>query len=130
MTTPAALIPAFSPSSSTDSRVTIATTREGSVTSISTLRQEAVELDRADDPAEAVARRERLVTDPAAEPLDLGGGDDAAVGGVALDPDLAVAIPAPQRVDADPERSGGLGGGECLPRHCLDTIAEARTPQR
>ena len=35
-TTPAALMPGLSPSSSTDSRVTMATTRDGSVTSIST----------------------------------------------------------------------------------------------
>ena len=51
----------------------------------------------------------------AAEPLDLGSRDDAAVGGVALDAELAVAVPAAQRVDADPERSGGLRGGKvCL----------------
>ena len=108
-------MPARSPSSSADSRVTIATTRDGSVTSISILREQAVELDRANDAAEAVARRERLVADRAAEPLHLGGRDDAAVGGVALDAELAGAIPAAQRVDADPERrAASAAESDCL----------------
>ena len=113
MTTPAALIPALQPElAPADSRVTIATTRDGSVTSIS------IRASRPSTSTERTMPRKRLraesfsSTDAAAKPLDLGGGDDAAVGGVALDADLAVAVPAPQRVEADPERPGGLRGGE------------------
>ena len=51
--------------------------------------EEAVELDRADDPAEAVAGGERLVGTRPAEALHLVGRDDAPVGVVPLDADLA-----------------------------------------
>ena len=47
--------------------------------------EHAVELDLADDPAEAVAGGELLAAGRRAQPLDLAGRDDAAVGGVALD---------------------------------------------
>ena len=86
----------------------IATTRAGSVTSIST---------RARKPSSSTARttpRKRLRAESvsrsvgATQPLDFGRGDDAAVGGVALDRDLAVPVPATERVDADPERAGRL----------------------
>ena len=88
--------------------MTIATTRDGSVTSISTRASRPSELDRADDAAEAVPRREVLVAVRAAQALDLGDGHHPAVRAVALDAELAGAIPPPQRVESDPERAGRL----------------------
>ena len=105
LTTPAALIPAARPSSSTDSRVTIATTRAGSVTSISTRASSPSTSTDRTIAAEPVARRQALRAVVRPEPLDLGGRDDPPVRGVALDPDLPLAVPAAKRVEADPERA-------------------------
>ncbi len=71
-------------------------------------RQQPVHLDRANHSAKAVARRELLRSRRAFETLDLGGRDDAPVGRVALDADLPRLVPAPERVERDPERAGGL----------------------
>ena len=68
------------------------------------------------------ARAERVLL-RAAEPLDLLGRDGATVGGVALDPDPALPVPAPQRVEADPERARRLARSH-FPRHCLCTLPE------
>src|SRR4029079_11500551 len=84
--------------------------------------EQAVRLDRAHHATEAVARGQPFGAVVGAEPLDLGRRDDAAVRGVPLDADLALAIPTPQRVEADPERTRCLRRGEILPRHCLVTI--------
>jgi hypothetical protein len=40
-----------------------------------------------------------------AQPVDLSRRDDASVRAIARDTDSALAIPTPQRVEADPERS-------------------------
>ncbi len=68
-------------------------------------REQPVHLDRADDPPEPVARRQALRAIAGTETLDLGDRDDTPVGGVALDPDLPLPIPAAERVEADPERA-------------------------
>ena len=71
-------------------------------------RDEPLDLDGTHDSAEAIPSRERLLADRAAQALDLGRRDDAPVRRIPLDVDLAVTIPAPKRLDADPERSCGL----------------------
>ena len=104
LTTPAALAPGSSPSSSADSRVMIATTRAGSVTSISTrARRPSTSTDRTTP--RKLLRAESPSSVSAAQPLDLGRRHHAPVRAVALDPDLPLAIPATQRVEADPERA-------------------------
>jgi hypothetical protein len=45
-----------------------------------------------------------------AETLHFCGRNDTPVRGIPLDAHLPVAVPAPQRVDADAERASGLGG--------------------
>src|SRR5207253_8231933 len=64
---------------------------------------------------EAVARRE-LVPFTAAQPLDLLDRHEPAVRRVALGRDPTLAIPAAQRVEADPEPPRRLTGGQHLPR--------------
>ena len=106
----AAPTPAFSPSSSTASRVMIATTRAGSRDVDLDAREEALDLDAPHDAAKAVARAQ-LVVGLAAQALDLGGGHEPPVRAVALRADATVAIPAAQGVEADPQRAGRLARG-------------------
>ena len=96
------------------------------------LCQQSLDLDRLHDAVKAVAGREPLRL-AAPQPRDLGGADDAAVRRVAPDLELAVAIPAPERVQRDPELACGLGGGvgtshepSVLHRHCLCEGASGR----
>ena len=71
MTTPAALMPGWSPSSSAASRVMIATSRTGSVIVDLDPGQQPLDLHVADDAAEAVARAQHGWLSAPAEPLDL-----------------------------------------------------------
>ena len=129
-------------SSSAASRVMTATTRAGAVTSSST---------RARKPSISTARttpRKRLralsssgVRAPL-EPGHLGGGDEPPVRLVPLGADPARPVPAPEGVEADPERARGLARGEELlaahggllscrvapisHRHCLGSIEVPR----
>src|SRR5262245_53255063 len=65
----------------------------------------------------------------ALQPRDLGSGDDPPIGGVPLGPDAPGAIPAAERVEADPERAGRLGRAErILPRHCLGEATRRGPP--
>jgi hypothetical protein len=52
----------------------------------------------------------------AADAIDLGGGDDAAVAAVTLDVDTPGTVPAPQRVEADAQRRRRLARGVDLLR--------------
>ena len=67
-------MPGRRPSSSTASRVTIATTRAGPVDDDLDLREQPVDLELGDGPREPVARAEARAVRLAAQPLDLGGG--------------------------------------------------------
>src|SRR5436190_6949403 len=71
------------------------------------LGQQALDLHVADDSLQPVARTERVRL-LAAQPLDLACRDDAPVGLVAADADPALAIPAAEGVETDPERPGRL----------------------
>ena len=126
LTTAVASIPGRRPSSSSDSRVMI-DDDAGRLGDVDVdLGEQAVDLDLADDAAKAVAGAERSVAVGSADPLDLGRRDDTAVALVAARLDPAVAIPAPDRVDADTERTGGLADRVLLLRHCLEP-START---
>src|SRR4051812_35370031 len=63
-----------------------------------------------------------------AEPLDLGLRHEAAVARVTRRPQLARAIPAPQRVGADAERLGGLAEGQVGHRGAWPADAPKRSP--
>ena len=89
------------------SRVITATMRDGSVDDDLDLREQAVHLTSCDDAGEAVARA-RESCGARRGRVDLGGGDEAAVGGVALDADPSRPVPAPKRVEADPEQTRGV----------------------
>src|SRR4051794_21587999 len=71
------------------------------------LGQQALDLDVADDTLQPVARAERLRL-LAAQPLNLARRDDPSVGLVSTDADPALAVPAAERVEADPESAGRL----------------------
>src|SRR5262249_26523038 len=81
---------------------------------------------------EAIPSRELVVSGSCSpEPLDLGRGYDAAIGRVALRPDATLAVPPPQRVEADAEQPSRLGRGVHLPRHFLGKpTREAATPPK
>src|SRR5205085_9726911 len=73
----------------------------------------------ADDAAEAVARRQLVRLAPA-QAFDLRQRHDAPVRGIALRADSAVAVPAAQRVEGDPEAPRGVAcRKERLPRHYI-----------
>ena len=129
MTTAVADIPAVSPSRSADSRVMIATTRAGSVTAISTCASSPSTSTLANDPREAVARARPAVV-RAAEPLDLLRRDDAPVPLVPLGPDAAAPIPAAKRVEADPERVGGVGRRVGVPRQSLCSLTPCQASRQ
>src|SRR6202035_849160 len=67
------------------------------------LRHQPVDLDVGDHPAEAVSGRDHRFAAVTAEPVDLGRRHEATVPGVALGADAALAVPATERVHADPE---------------------------
>src|SRR5207248_5116475 len=67
------------------------------------LSEQPLDLDLANDPVKAVAGTERVRV-AAAQPRDLLGGNGAAIRGVALDVYPPLPIPAPKRVERDPER--------------------------
>src|SRR4051812_15668214 len=71
------------------------------------LGQQALDLDVADDALQPVARAERLRL-LAAQPLNLARRNDPSVGLVSTDADPALAVPAAERVEADPESAGRL----------------------
>src|SRR5204862_1921300 len=83
------------------------------------LRGESLELDLAHDAAEAVSRGELVPVVAAAQPLDLAQGHEPPIGVVACRADAALAIPAPERVEADPQPPSGFSRREHLPRHRL-----------
>src|SRR5581483_8191326 len=83
------------------------------------LGEEALDANLPDHAAEVVAGA-HLLTGAALQPGDLRRGHEPPVGGIALGADAAGAVPAAERVEADPERTSGLGCRVRLPpRHCL-----------
>ena len=87
---------------------------------LNTLRQEAFDLHFANDALQPVARAERLLL-AAAQAFHLASRNDAPVCRVALDADATLPVPAPQRVEADPERTRSLAGG-VRPGHRVATV--------
>ena len=103
--------------------------------------ERAVHGDGLHDAGEAVAGAGRA-RPCRAEPLDLGRRHDAAVRTIALRPDPAGAVPAPQRVEADPQRPRGLarreqpaghqpqyGASNSVARSTSTAVGEARGPR-
>ena len=121
MTTPAALTPGSSPSSSTESRVIDRddACRLGDVDLDA--RKQSVDLTERTTPRKRLraetSRRSRLRAAARSRRRARRAGCL-----VALDADLARAVPAPERVERDAERPRSLGGGIVLPRHCLDIL--------
>jgi len=73
-------------------------------------------------PLDPVARAEMLAFMLSAQPLYLQGGHDPPVSAVPRGLDPSGAIPPPERVEADPERAGSLGGGDRLLRQYLGNL--------
>src|SRR6185437_14760019 len=85
----------------------------------------------AHDSTETVACTDLMVGSRAAtEPFDLLRGHDSTVARVPLRLDAPLAVPAPQRVEADPERPGGLTCAVVVLRHTTVLLASSRTNQR
>ena len=81
------------------------------------LREEPLDAHLGDRAVQSVPRAHVLRACVAAQPLDLVEGDESPVRAVALGVDPPLAVPAAQRVDADPQLPGRLGCGVCLLRH-------------
>src|SRR5579884_3877861 len=81
------------------------------------LRHQALDLHVGDDRVEAVAGAQVCRARLAAQALDLARRDDAAVALVALGADASLAVPAAERVDADPEGLGGFADAVVLAGH-------------
>src|SRR4029453_7831884 len=81
------------------------------------LRDEALDLHVGHRAPEPVASAQMPTVRIAPQAVDLAGRDDAAIAAVAGGLDPSRAIPAPQRVEADPQRLGRLARGGELLRH-------------
>ena len=118
LTTAVAESPGSRASSSAASLVITETIRKGPASSSTWASKPSIFTSRT-VPVEPVSGGQIVVERPPAEPLHLARQDDAPIGVVATRANTPLAVPAPERVDADAEAPCSLPGGVRLPRHRL-----------